>query len=355
MADPKNDYASLKTPMKIFNDQGAPDFGVYAEPFARVNFEDANLTWRGITLPAAAARLRLKQWQHFALILPDLFVGFAVVDVGFMRKSWCHVVDRVSGEHFEHQRGGVMMEMGLAQELWNDRSYVHAKGYSIEIQNQLKLGQHQLELQIAAAKGKPAVSASLRCIHDLEVTQPLVVVLPVGAGRAMYSHKVALPLEGEVRVGDRRTSVQADQAFAILDIHKAHYPRHTWWRWATFAGHDRAGRSIAMNLTRNINTDDEHLNENAIWVDGQVQHLGRALFSFNPDQLMAPWQLQSEDHQVNLTFTPAGQRSENLRLGLVRSVFHQLHGEFKGELRFAGETLEIDSCFGVCEDHDSLW
>jgi len=171
----------------------------------------------------------------------------------------------------------------------------------------------------------------------------------------MYSHKVALPLEGEIRVGDHLFSAKADQSFALLDIHKAHYPRHTWWRWATFAGRDQRGKSVAMNLTCNINTEDDRLNENAIWVDGRIQHLSKALFDYNPKHIRDPWQLRSEDRQVNLTFTPAGERCENLRLGIVRSVFHQLYGTFSGEIHFGGETLEISSCFGLCEDHDSIW
>jgi hypothetical protein len=65
--------------------------------------------------------------------------------------------------------------------------------------------------------------------------------------------------------------------------------------------------------------------------------------------------LATSDGAVALTFTPEGERGENLDLGLLRSIFHQLHGTFSGQVRFGAETVEVDDLFGLCEDHDSVW
>jgi len=343
------------TPSRMVNEQGQVQFGVFDAPFRELNLEDARVAWHGVTLPRPVVSFRLKRWQHFGLVLPEVFVGVAAVDVGLLRTSWCHVVDRVAHTQFEHTRMGPLMDVRIAEALWDDRSHVHARGYRLDVHNHLSAGEHRMSLEVDPAKGKPAIQASLRCVHDLERIRPLVVVLPVGPNRGMYSHKVALPLSGTVRVGDRVHRAELDTSFAILDIHKAHYPRHTWWRWATFAGPDDGGRAVALNLTQNVNLDDTRLNENGLWVDGRLEHLGPARFEFDRRDVLARWHLSTADGAVDVTFHPEGERSENLRAGIIRSVFHQPYGTFTGVVRHGGRELRVEEMFGVCEDHDALW
>ena len=139
---------------------GRVRFGVFDGEFRRVNLDQARVVWGGVRLPAPLARLRLKQWQHFALVLPDLFVGVAVVDAAYLKTSWCHVVHRGSGEAFEHRRIGVGLQLRVASELWDDHSHCRARGYRIEVGNLLARGEHRVEIAIAADRRRPAVRTS---------------------------------------------------------------------------------------------------------------------------------------------------------------------------------------------------
>jgi hypothetical protein len=353
---PRDLLPLAEPPTALVDAGGRLTLGVFAGLCRRANLEEARLRWHGLPLPRPLARLRLKQWQHFGLVLPDLFLGVAIVDAGYLRTSWCFVVDRASGRSFEHRRSGVLLELRVAPDLWRDHTFVHARGMAVDIDNSLQLGEHALALAIDGAPGKPAVHGALRCLHDLAAIQPLSVVLPLGGvNQGMYSHKVALPLEGVLRIGDATHVADARSSFALLDIHRAHYPRHTWWRWATCAGQDAAGRLLALNLTRNIALQPERYTENALWIDGAPHRLAPARFEHDRARPLGPWHLSTEDGAVELVFTPRGERSEELRLGLMRSVFHQLHGTFDGTVRAAGQTLPCASFFGLCEDHDSVW
>lgn len=345
----------LPVPDTLVSPQGQVGIGVYEGPLRRVHLEEARVLFGGLPLPRHLLRFRLKRWQHYGLVLPDLFVGLALVDAGFMRTGWCSVVDRATGEAFEHRRQGPLLDVRIPDVLWDDRAHLRAAGFVVEVHNHQDRGEHRLTLRIESRQGLPGVEADLRCLHDLRGVQPLVVVLPVGPKHAMYSHKVALPLEGSLTVGGRQVPADPDEAFAILDIHEAYYPHHTWWRWATFAGRHPDGRSIAMNLTENPNRQDDRWNENAIWVDGWLHRLGQARFHFDRQDVLAPWRLASADGAVDLTFTPLGERKEHLDLGLVKSAFHQPYGTFSGRLRVSGESIDIKDFFGVCEDHDARW
>ncbi|MDY0001588.1 MAG: DUF2804 domain-containing protein [Polyangia bacterium] len=345
----------LQVPDSLVDARGEVSIGVYEGPLRRVHLEEATVAVKGIALPRFLRRFRLKRWQHYGLVLPDLFVGLAIVDAGFLRTAWCSVVDRTTGESFEHQRKGPLLDLVIPDVLWDGRAYLRAPGFNLEIHNHLDGGEHSLSLRIAGRQGLPAVRAELRCLDIPGKCQPMVVVLPVGARNAMYSHKAALPLVGSIEVGGREVPADQDEAFAILDIHEASYPHHTWWRWATFAGRHRDGRAIAMNLTENPNEQDDRWNENGIWVDGWLHRLDRARFHFDEQDLLRPWHLSSVDGAVDLTFTPQGERQEHLDLGLVKSTFHQPWGTFAGRLRVAGESIDIADFFGVCEDHDARW
>ena len=345
---------STQPPHAVVDADGQITFGVYNAPIRRINLSDARVEHGRLRLGTPWTRFRLKEWQHFCLLLPEMMASFAIVDSKFLKVSWCHVVQ---GEtHFEHARQSPALNTRVARELFDDRTHVHARGYAIDVANRLDHGGHDVKLDIAEARGKPAVRADLRCLHDLDDIQPLVVVLPVGPNRGMYSHKVALPLQGWIQVGDRRYDADPDRCFAILDIHKAHYPRHTWWNWATCAGHDPQGRPVALNLTHNVVRDDHRYNENVLWVNGKLNHLGPARFEFDKgDVLSSPWHLTTTDGAAVLTFTPHGERAESIRLGLIKSVFHQPYGTFSGTVKTADETVELKDLWGVCEDHDARW
>jgi hypothetical protein len=353
---------SLDSPV---DDQGNVQFGVHTKPFRHINLDQARLRWLGRPRGRQWAEFRLKEWQHYGLILPEMMVGFAVVDAKFLATSWCHVVERTYdvsdhgagsfGDHFEHARQGPFLKRNISRELWDDSTFLQASGYEIRVQNHLDRGEHRIYLDIEAGKAGPAVRGDLRCIHDLEVITPLVAVLPVGENRALYTHKVALPIEGTLEVGDRSLSLDPDVCVALLDIHKAHYPHHTWWNWATFAGRDGQGRWVALNLTRNMIRADERWNENALWVDGRLIRLPAARFDFDKRRVLEPWRLHTTDAAVDLTFRPAGQRSQRLNLGILKSSFNQPYGVFSGTVRCGEETLAIEDMVGVCEDHDARW
>lgn len=355
MSEQELDSVRSKPPPEIVDTSGRVNFGVFNAPFSRVNLEDARVRSLGVRLPRRLSRLRLKEWQHFGVITPELFLSFAIVDAKFMSKSWCHVVEREGGDHFEHTRQSPILRVGIARELFRDETFAHAPAYHVEVDNLLEEGAHRIRIQVAKIGRRPAIHATLECHHDLSAIQPLVVVLPVGRGRGMYSHKVPLAVEGTVSVGGSVFDVSAETSLALLDIHKAHYPRHTFWNWATCAGRDAQGRVLALNLTRNVNEDDVRYNENALWIDGRLTHLGPARFDVDKQRLMDPWRITTTDGAVDLTFLPQGERCEDIRLGVVRSSFHQPYGTFHGTVRIGDEEVVIEELFGVCEDHRATW
>ncbi len=308
-----------------------------------------------LRLPPAVGRLRLKQWQHFAIIHPRVVLTFAVVDVGFLRTSWCQVFDRVRGTRVEHERRLLRGDVRIARSLWDDETHFRDAGYRVEIRNQLQAARHVAALEVDAHQGRPALRAHLHLTHDPRRDEPLVVSMPVAPGRVMYTHKAVIPAEGSLRVGPETYTLSPADTHAIVDVHKAHYPHHTWWRWATFATRTPDGRSLGLNLTDNLVTDPSAHNENVVWLDGRAHRLPGALFEFDPQAPDEPWHVGTRDGSVVLTFRARGSRSEDLSVGPIRSRFKQLYGVFDGTIQLPNERLDVRGACGLAEDHDSLW
>ncbi len=323
---------------------------------ADVDLRDARIRSGPFVLPPALARARLKRWQHFCVLSRGSLITLAVVDSAYLKLAWCQVVDLATGERFEHKRQRPLADTAVARSLWDDRTWFRAAGFHLRIHSHLAARRHVIEFDIDASDDGPEVHGTLTCDHDPETIDSMVVSLPVGRDRYFYSHKVPVPVSGAVTIGDEERTFDPREAVAILDVHKGHYPRHTWWRWATCAGRDADGRLIGINLTKNVVRDDDVWNENVVWVDGRATRLGPAVFDFDRDERMEPWRLSTADGKVVLEFHPQGDRGENIDIpGVVRSRFHQLYGTFSGSVRAGDQDVTFTDVWGLCEDHDAVW
>jgi hypothetical protein len=329
-------------PTDLVDAQGVPQFGMFRSPFRRVNLYDARVSgW-----PGPLARLRCKAWQHVAVVTPEIALTLAIVDAGYLSTAWVQHIDRASGTRVEvHRQGAVWTR--LSDGLWDEVSRARSPGLSVLVHNHLEVGAHRIRIDATTSAGP--LSVRLHCHALPEISQPWVVCLPVGRGRAMYSHKAAHPVEGSIVLNGRQVEVRQESAAAIFDIHKAHYPRETWWNWATFFGVGPAGR-LAANFTANVVVDPS-LHENVAWHEGRATPLAAPTFDFEDEDR---WTVCCEAG-TNLVFRPQGERREDLSTGVLMSRFRQRYGTFSGVLAVDGRLMEVGDSFGLMEDHRARW
>lgn len=320
-------------PRHIVEDGHILRYGMFAGRIAEPNLQDTALY--GLRSGSLVARARFKQWQHLCVVHDDLAITLAVVDAGITRLGWVQVIDRRTGERVEHHRQSPLLAIHVAERLGDGDTWLRASGLRVALRARLDEGRHDVEVTA------PQLEIDLTC-HA--TTTPLEVVLPLGRGRGMWSHKVPLPVSGTVRWRGRTVELDRTVATGIFDIHKAHYPHHTWWRWATFVGRDEEGRRLAVNLTRNP-VIDPGLHECALWLDGGLRSLPLPEFHLERE----PWRITAPE--LDLRFDGDGERREDLDVVVVRSRFRQRYGTFSGTV--GGRRVE--AAFGLFEDHDSRW
>ena len=156
------------------------------------------------------------------------------------------------------------------------------------------------------------------------------------------------------KVGDRSFSFNPTKDFAAVDYTFGFPAYHTVWNWASMAGYATDGTSIGLNLVDPI--QDNTINENGLWVNGQLIQLGKANYTFDKSDTMKPWTIKTEDGHVDLVFTPLGKRAKEIDMGLLASVFEQPFGHFSGTVKDrSGKTYKLDKVPGVVEDHEARW
>jgi hypothetical protein len=340
------------TPPTLVKGGRVVEFGAFDRPFARLNIEEADIYGIGGAGSRLVNRLRLKEWQHFAVFGPDFLLAFVALDAHYMASSFCYFVDRASGEKFEHHREGPSAAASIGADLIDDDSTFRMRGHRIHIQNRASAGWHAASVDIAARKGVPAIAAELEFLTAPGTMQPLEVVLPVGPNRPAWSRKFACAAQGQVRVGERTITLDPNRHLVIADFHKAFYPYQMQWTWATCAGFADDGRIVGINLTHNVVADDENHNENGLWVGNRLSRFGAARFRFDEADLLAPWHIATTDGRCRVNVDPIGKRSGHIDMGVLMSDYHQPYGIFNGEaVDDDGVTHPIRDFFGVTELH----
>lgn len=342
-----------ETPQALV-ENGKIHLGVFRTPFRKMNGLDAD-TFGGPGM-RWLRRLRYKEWIHYGIIHPDWYFGMVILDAKYTAQSFFLAYNRTTRKTFRHSQMIFDRNVRLAETLWDDRSYFRHGKYRMEFQNHLDAGEHRITIEIGASGGQPAVSAEITLGEDLSRIDPLIVSLPLGPNRNMFSHKAPTTASGIVRIGNDVAQLDEKRDLGIMDEHKAYYPYHTWWKWATFAGRDDQGRIVGINLTDNLVKDADRWNENAIWIDGKIQLLGAAEFEIDKSDYMKPWKMRERNGRAELEFLPDGDKTENKNLGLLRTFYHQPYGKFRGFfIDDSGTKHPVNDYYGVTEFMDSYF
>jgi hypothetical protein len=304
------------------------------------------MDWSALQPPhrrsALWTRLHHKRWQYVGLGDEQLFIGLAIVDVGWSGTAFAYLFDRER------------------QALLADWSQDGLPGLQVRVNNAPLTGAQAsfrgLGARLALSH-QPGDTVTLRVDTralqldarlDLRaMAPPLLAIGPIEGGVAHATQKTsALPVAGWAKAGGRRFSL--DSCWAAIDASNGLLARDTSWRWAS-----AHGPQVGFNLQQGYFGSQE----NVLWLDGQPIGLGAAQFEFDAAQPMRPWRVHTDDGLLDLRFTPEGLRSQDRNLGFAASHYLQPVGSFSGWVRASadGPKRPVERLLGVTEDHRSRW
>lgn len=290
-----------------------------------------------------------KRWIYAAISAGDLFLGAAIVKLGYASSAFVFAFDRASGRMLSDV--SFLGPRGFASVSCAPREGASARFTALR---------NKASFTWSRASGAGAFSLAVRAgdvVIDARLDAsgappPIGVVANLGApGLVNATEKGALlAVTGEATIANRRFAL--DGGLGGYDYTHGYLARHTAWKWAFLLGRAESGERVGLNLVQGFVGEPEC----ALWIDGALHPLAEGRFTFDPRQPLAPWLVRTADDSVDLRFEPGGIHQEHKNLGVITSRFIQPVGCFSGSIRVPGRApLVLSRALGVVEDQDVLW
>ncbi len=329
-------------PADVVDPQGEPRWGSYTGPFARVDLS-AVARRKGKLF----ALTREKRWFYAMLTTDELLIGLAITDLTYSASSFLFVTslgaDRRSLATFSALGlPRVGCHVGDQPEEGCDAWFkLPNAGLSVR----RPVGQTAYDV----VAHTPAITL-YATLETRDAPAPHgAIVKPAGSPVMVTTKRVLMPVRGEVSFGKERRSL--DGALAGIDYTHGFPPRATTWHWAFLQGKTTDGRAIGLNLVSGFNGPPECV----LWLGDTSYPLGEGRFTHG-DDLLAPWQIRTDDGRVDLTFEPVANHREDHNLGLVASKFAQPQGLYRGRIDVPGKgTVQLERVPGVAERQEVRW
>jgi hypothetical protein len=299
----------------------------------------------GKYMPGRLQRLLTeKRWVWGGVVLDDLLIAFAVVDLGYATNGFAYAFSPTDGIVAGASALGVPGLCRVAQTAEHriDARFRHP-GLTIRVLHR----DDAPDVWLDVASPRLRVDARLRWS---EAPPSITAIAPLDGDRLNITEKrVLLPTSGTAWIDGRARSL--DGALAGLDLTHGLHPRHTRWKWAFFMGRTADRTPVAVNLVEGWTGAPEC----AAWVGSELFGVAEAAFDFDAQDLMRPWSVKTHDQRLDLVMRPRAAHSDVRNLGLVRSNFKQVIGTYSGELRLGARALSVRDALGVGEVQDIRW
>ncbi|MCK0438997.1 DUF2804 domain-containing protein [Gordonia alkaliphila] len=328
---------------------GQYQFGTYDGPIPIINPLDVGGTdQRFHPLRRANRNMRLKEWEAFQLGDDDWFVLGAVYNAKALGLIQVIAVNKHAGTLTRWQVKMPPPTLSVARGLLGSSSRGRVADFRVEVGNHLDRGRLDVDAHHPGKRDLPSMGLHVtgRCGPD--EAAHLVVVHPFSADRALYSHKVMLPMAGNLVIGGDHVGFAEDRGFAILDDHHGDYPRPMRYDWVTAARRNAAGVVEGFNLTHNQILDPAQFNENAIWIGDQLHRLPPVTVE-RPQGPWGKWLIRDTSGAVDITFTPTVRSTMHVGPGKVLAEYYAPYGWYEGAIEAEHASLNVDGMFGVGE------
>ncbi len=215
-----------------------------------------------------------KRWIYAAISAGDLFLGAAIIKLGYASSAFAFAFDRASGRMLEDV--SFLGPSGFAKVNGAPR-----EGASASFSSPLR----KASLSWRRAPGEGVFSLAVRA-GDLAVDArlavqgappPIGVVAGLGApGLVNATEKGALlAVTGEATVAGRTFALGG--GLGGYDYTHGYLARRTAWKWAFLLGHAESGERVGLNLVQGFVGEPEC----ALWIDGALHPLAEGRFTFD--------------------------------------------------------------------------
>lgn len=295
----------------------------------------------------------LREWEYYAVFAPDFAIGLTLADLGFVAFGILTLEDYATREVHSATFLGDGASLDLPPTPFENTLFDGPSG-SIEYRFE------ETKRTITVISGDEGADNRMEAhleLLDSRATESIAVVHRFDEpGQFFYENKrVSMPATGSVQVGDSLYQLPEGSSFGVLDWGRGAWPNDVHWEWGHFAG-TTDGHMVGINLGT-VFGDDSPGTADAVIVDGVLHKISRSEWSYDRDDLMAPWRFGSTDGRIDLTLTPDFDDSTTLSLGSLYTLTRwKVHGEIRGTVELDdGSPLHVEGVRGAAEYVEIIW
>lgn len=330
-------------PTQVLNSDGS----LHAQGWARTPLFQYNPE----NIPSGIA-WRKKEWDHFTIVAPTFAFTITVSDIQIATFIGFELIDFATGELIS----GTTIQPGSHGTF--PLSPLGETYFSFG-DNFVRMQYEQGVRTITAHIDDSLLSPKMDC--DITLTQMLpdenvAAVAPFSKkGTFFYENKIfGMPVAGQVTVDGEQSDFDPDETYGVLDWGRGVWPHSTDWHWG-FAAGMVDGEILAINIGDGW-SDDSRGTANAQKYSGTVHKLFNVYFDYDPNGLMEPWEITSDQEKLETTLVPFFHQNSGLIILDIGMLVDKMYGTFSGRITLDdGTVIPFENLYGFIEHSTQKW
>jgi hypothetical protein len=357
---------SREAPLELFLPKdNRYHYGRWLSPIPQPNLHSLNLFQRC---------LQKKEWEFIALSTERYLFGLAVGQLNYAGTGFIYFYDSVTGQTLQHAS---LLPLGLKTHFSNSSmdgcSSFAFRSLSVSFCQQTEKGATEIDINASVVFSDSTsinIKAQLGSLQKPSGT--LALSFPIGPKRSAYTHKSSgMQVNGNAEMTSSqgvKTIIPLQHGAGLLDWTRSMHARLTLWFWVALSWLTPNGDRVGINLSHGVyphptanKTATKQIGmENGIWWNDKVYLIHSPLIvqgepGHGDVSIGKTWRCYTEDHTLDLTFTPADLVPSSVHLYVIHADLLHHFGRYSGRVKVAGQTLELVNVPGILEDHFAWW
>lgn len=301
-------------------------------------------------------KMRIKEWDYYYLGNDDIGIALTIADNSYMSLMSVSYLD--FNKQVETTRS-IMNFMTRGKTNLPSTSKigdVSFKNKKINI-SFLNDGKYRL-LSCFMPKFRNGLDLTINLQIEGEPSESIVIATPFEKkGYYYYNQKInCLLATGTIKLGE--SVIEVDDFMGVLDWGRGIWTYKNTWYWSSMSG-ETDGVKVGFNLGYGFGCNT-NATENMIFYGDKAYKVDEVTFNIPHDEkgkccFMDEWTITSNDGMIDLKFVPVIDRFADSNAIIIRSLQHQVFGQFSGTLVVNGQKIIINKMMGFAEKVYNRW
>jgi hypothetical protein len=329
-------------------ENGIPLTGTWNKAFAQVDLLGIRKPYSW-PLPRWLRNCRIKEWESFSVQDDRFFLEALLGNFKLFQIAQVFLYHKETGKNHVYRKLMPCNSWRIPENLNHASVECHSSHFFFRIHTWLNAGTIKLDLDIAATKRQPGLTAHLAYnLGDGDVT-PMAVSLNFAGRRNMYAYKALAAVRGDVVLEGQHFSLNPAHCTGIFRDYKGFFPYPMRGFFCGSMGFDGEGRRFGFHVVENQAKETRKNNENVLWVNKNFTPLPPVRITM-PNGPESDWVIQDTDGMVDLVFTPKKINRFAANLLVTGGDFFASMGYYNGVLVSSeNEQIQIRNQWGIGE------